>query len=329
MNVLVLGGSIFLGRHLVDALLEGGHRVTTFARGVHPAPERASVARVLGDRTNDLSPLVPDGWDAVVDVCGYVPRVVRASVRHLAAAGRYAFVSSISVYDSKQAELDENSPTPALHRETETVDGETYGPLKAACERVVTDGFGERALVFRPGLIVGPFDASDRFTYWVERGARGGEMLAPAPPEHGVQFVDVRDVAAFVVRALEMHLAGTYNVTSEPQDHTFGDVVEAVCRAGNGNARTTWVDERFLEQHGVEPWSELPLWIPESMGEAGFNHVSVASARRDGLTFRPLATTVADTLTWTHTLDPHRTRKAGLDPEREQELLAAWHAPHA
>ena len=274
MNVLVLGGTVFLGRHVVDELLGHGARVTTFTRGAHPEPALPSVTRLHGDRTAALDALPRDGWDAVIDTCGFVPRVVSASAEHLQAAGRYLFVSTISVYDTTQPAIDESSPLASPVPPTETVDAQSYGPLKVLCENAVADVFGARCAVVRPGLIVGPYDPTDRFTYWVERGARGGAMLLPAPPEAHVQFVDVRDVATFIVRALYAAYSGTYNVTSPPGTLTFATLPRPCRLAAAANARPVWVDPDFLESHGVEPWSDLPLWLPESLGERGMSNVS-------------------------------------------------------
>jgi 2'-hydroxyisoflavone reductase len=327
VRVLVLGGGVFLGRHLVAALLARGHDVTTFTRGRHPIDGGPSVTRLVGDRERDLSPVSRDGWDAVVDTCGFVPRVVRASAEHLRAAGRYAFVSSISVYDAKRPEVREDSPRQSLPQGTdpnaETVDGDTYGPLKASCEDAVRDVFGDRALIVRPGLIVGPHDPTDRFTYWPERAARGGTILAPAPPGRYAQFVDARDLARFIVAALDAHMSGDVNVTGAARMTTMGDVVDSARALAGVPSDVCWVDDAFLERHGVEPWSELPLWIPDSLGLLGFSNADVSHALAWGLQFRPLAATMADTLAWVQTLPADRTRKAGLSAEREAALLEA------
>lgn len=327
MRVLLLGGGIFLGRHLIDALLARGHQVTTFTRGRRPIPGDGAVVRLTGDRDGDLAAIGHGDWDAVIDTCGYVPRVVRQSVEHLREAGRYAFVSTVSVYDDKLPEPHEDHPVqPFDEITTETVDGETYGPLKAACEAVVREAFGHRALIVRPGLIVGPHDPSDRFTYWVERGARGGTIVAPAPPERFVQFVDARDLAAFAVRALEDGRAGTVNVTGLANHTTMGNVVAAVTEAGAGDAELCWVDDDFLLQHEVEPWMGLPLWLPASLGLEGFSNTNVRRALDWGLALRPLRETVADTLAWVRALPAERERKAGIDSQREAKIVAAWRA---
>jgi nucleoside-diphosphate-sugar epimerase len=330
VNVLLLGGGVFLGPHLIDALLARGHAVTAFTRGRREVPGGALVARVTGDRDGGLDAVPRDGWDAVVDTSGYVPRIVSAAAQRFASAGRYAFVSTISVYDDRLPEAREDSPVQALSDgvdpATETVDGATYGPLKAACEAVVRDAFEERALVVRPGLIVGPLDPSDRFTYWPERAARGGAILAPGPPERYVQFIDVRDLAALIVRALEHGRAGTVNATGPPHATTMGDVVGASRASAATQSEVVWVDDAFLEREGVEPWTGLPLWIPASLGLEGFSNANVERALSWGMTLRPLAQTTADTLAWVRTLPGQRERKAGISPEREAELVTAWRA---
>jgi 2'-hydroxyisoflavone reductase len=327
VNVLVLGGGVFLGRHLVASLLARGHRVTTFTRGQHAIEPAPGLRSLTGDRGGGLSAVPRDGWDAVVDTCGFVPRVVRASAEHLRDAGRYAFISSISVYDETRPELREDSPRKPLPAgtdpTTETVDGEGYGPLKALCEDVVSESFGERALLVRPGLIVGPHDPSDRFTYWPERAARGGTILAPAPPDRYVQFVDARDLADAIANALEDGRSGDVNVTGAPRTTTMGDVIDAARSVAGIPSDVRWVDDAFLVRGGVEPWTELPLWIPDSLGLAGFTNADVSRALAWGLSFRPLRETLADTLAWSRTLPQDRTRKAGLPPEREAELLEA------
>ncbi len=330
MNVLLLGGGVFLGRHLIDALLERGHAVTTYTRGVRAVPGGDAVTRLTGNREGALDDLPADGWDAVVDTSGYLPRFVRASAQRLAGAGRYAFVSSVSVYDEAHPAPDESAPVagipPDLDPEMGSVDGRSYGPYKAACEAAVRETFGDRALIVRPGLIVGPYDPTDRFTYWPERFLSEGDVLAPAPAQRAVQFVDVRDVAAFTVRALEDGRGGNVNVTSPPDAVTMGEVVYGSRAASESEADVAWVDETFLEREGVEPWTGLPLWLPESLGLPGLTNANVDRALGWGMTLRPLATTIADTLAWVRTLPRDRERKAGITAEREAELLQAWRA---
>jgi 2'-hydroxyisoflavone reductase len=329
MKLLILGGTVFLGRHLVDAGLARGHAVTLFNRGQHNAELYPEVEKLRGDRDGGLDVLRGRRWDVVIDTCGYVPRVVRASAELLSGAvERYVFISSISVYPSfRRPGLDETAPVGTLgDPSVEEVTGETYGPLKALCEQAAEAALPGRALVIRPGLIVGPHDPTDRFTYWPVRVARGGEVLAPGQPGRHTQFVDARDLAEWTVRMVEGGRTGTFNATGPAEPLVFGELLDA-CRAASGGARITWVDEAFLAEHEVGPWIELPLWVPESDADTlGFSDVSVARALDAGLSFRPLADTVRDTLAWAMELPSDRAWRAGLKPEREAELLTAWHA---
>lgn len=327
MRLLILGGTVFLGRHLVSAALSAGHTVTTFTRGEHPASLPASVEQLRGNRDSDLSALRGRQWDAVIDTSGYFPREVVSSTEILAGAvGHYTFISSISAYaDFQRAGMTEDAPLGALDDPTvEEITGETYGPLKALCERAVEAAMPGRALVIRPGLIVGPYDPTDRFTYWAHRIAAGGDVLAPGRPERVVQFIDARDLAEWALRLAERQTVGVYHATGPAAPLPFGALLDA-CQTVSGGARLTWVSEPFLEERKVAAWSELPLWIPESSAShAGFCRVDCAKAMGAGLTFRPLEQTVRDTLAWAATLPADRAWHAGLTREREAELLAAW-----
>ncbi len=336
MKLLILGGTVFLGRALADTALAGGHMVTLFNRGQHHAELYPEVEKLRGDRDSDLAALRGRRWDAVIDTCGYVPRVVRASAELLAdAVDQYTFISSISVYPHfKRAGLDESAEVGVLaDPAVEVVDAETYGPLKALCEQAAEQALPGRVLNIRPGLIVGPHDYSDRFTYWVQRVSQGGEVLAPGRPERHTQFIDVRDLAEWTLRMIEGRQTGTYNATGPDEPLTISRLLD-VCRdVSQSDARFTWVDEDFLAEHEVGAWIELPLWIPESDPDmVGFADVDCSKAIAAGLTFRDLAATVHDTLIWNATRSgqadaPSRAihPPAGLAPEREAELLRAWH----
>jgi len=324
MNLLILGGTVFLGRSLVDAAQARGHRVTLFNRGRSNPGVFPDLETIHGDRSSDLDKLHGRRWDAVIDTCGYVPRIVRASARALAgSAGSYTFISSLSVYADTSIPADESSPVGKLEDETvETVDGGTYGPLKALCEQAVQAEFAGRALILRPGLIVGPYDPSDRFTYWPHRIAQGGEVLAPGRPERRIQFIDARDLAEWTIRMLENGKGGVFNADSPPGMHTLGGLLETCKRVANSDARLTWVSESFLHEEGVEMWSELPVWVPESDAEyAGFFEIAVNKALEQGLSFRPLADTVRDTLAWDAARPSETKLRAGLSRAREAELL--------
>lgn len=323
MKILILGGTIFLGRHTVEVALARGHEVTLFNRGQRNPDLFPNVEKLRGDRNGDLSALRGRKWDAVVDTCGYVPRLVRASAELLAqAVERYVFISSISVYREldKAPGLDEVSPVGKLEDETvEEITGETYGPLKALCEQAAEAALPGLALNIRPGLIVGPHDPTDRFTYWPVRVARGGEVLAPDGPNWQTQVIDVRDLAEWTIRLVEAKAAGVFNATGPDYALTFGQLLDE-CKAVSGSeARFVWVDGKLLLEAGVQPWSELPLWR-----SGGDMTVSVSKAIANGLTFRPLADTIRDTLAWGATRSSDHEWRAGMKREREEEVLKLW-----
>jgi nucleoside-diphosphate-sugar epimerase len=259
-----------------------------------------------------------------VDTCGYVPREIRESGAVVPGVNVYAFVSSLSAHiDTVRPHATEDDD---VHRppfpETEEVTGDTYGPLKVACEQEVRRLFGDRALVVRPGLIVGPHDPTDRFT-WVRRVARGGEVLAPGPPSYPVQWIDARDLAGFILTMCEASTCGTFSAVTPAGAHTMGEVLEACRTASGSDAELTWVDREFLDEHGIEAWSDLPLWIPQL---PGFNLCDPSRAIVAGLTTRdPAGETVADTLSWDRERVQTWPMDAGLAPEREHELLESWH----
>ncbi|MBA4179332.1 MAG: epimerase [Anaerolinea sp.] len=331
MKFLVLGGTVFLGRHIVEAARERGHEVTLFNRGQSNPGLFSNVPAIHGDRTADLSGLEGGRWDAVIDVAGYVPRVVRMSAEVASRVARhYTFISTISVFAGFAARgMDESAPVGSLDDpSTETVDGETYGPLKALCEQAAEAAMPGRTLVIRPGLIVGPHDPSDRFTYWPHRIAEGGEVLAPDDPRYETQLIDVRDLAEWTVRMVEARATGPYNATGPATTLTLDEVMQT-CRIVSGSvARFTWVPEKFLRDAGVAPWAELPLWVGGGDEMAGFGAIDCRKATAAGLTFRPLAVTVRDTLAWGATRPPGPL-KAGLTREKEAELLERWHALEA
>ena len=332
MKVLVIGGTRFLGRHLVEALLARHHEVTLFNRGRTAPGLFEPVEEIHGDREQQLDRLAGRRWDAVIDTCGYLPRVVRAACDALhGAVDRYLFVSSISVYERfDSSQIDEDAPLATLDDPTVEDVAAHYGALKAACEREVQAAFGDNALVVRPGLIVGPFDPTGRFTYWPQRLAAGGEVLAPGQPGDPVQFIDVRDLAEWIVRALTRGPGGAYNATGPAASLHFGAFIAGCIKALQADPAPTitWCDETFLLGQDVKPWTELPLWVPAA--EQGIHRVSIQRALDTGLAFRPLAATVTDTLAWVRS--PQSTApggayaNVGLASSREASLLAAWHA---
>ncbi len=335
MRLLILGGTLYLGRHVVESALAHGHQVTLFNRG-RTGPELfPGVECLRGDRDGDLTALSGRRWDAAIDTSGYLPRQVDASATLLAGAlERYCFVSSISVYaDSAHAGLSEGDAVQTLPAGApEVLDGASYGALKAMCETALEGRLPGRALIVRPGLIVGPHDATDRSAYWPRRLARGGEVLAPGRPGRPVQLIDARDLADWIVRLCEAGAVGTLNATGPAARLTMAAYLEACREVGGTDARFTWVDESFLLERDVAPYTELPLWVPD-MARA-FGSVSTARAQAAGLTFRPLARTLADTLAWDRSLPagPRVSRTLvpmppGLAAERERALLDAWHDP--
>jgi 2'-hydroxyisoflavone reductase len=327
VRLLVLGGTKFLGRAVVEAALAGGHDVSTFTRGRTNPDLFPEAERLHGDRDGDLRALEGKRWDAAVDTSGYVPRVVRASAELLRdSVGQYTFVSSGSVYADHSRRNDEGSALAELEDPaTEDVERD-YGGLKVACERVVGTTYGDRGLVVRAGLIVGPHDPTGRFTYWPARIARGGDVLAPEPRDARVQLIDVRDLAEWILRMAEAGRGGVYNAVGPEPRPTMEELLETCRTVANPAAHLVWVEGAFLVERGVGEWMDMPLWIagPEY---GAFMDVDVSRAVAAGLTFRPLAETVRATLEWARTDEQGGLRDdAGLAPEREAELLAAWRA---
>jgi 2'-hydroxyisoflavone reductase len=322
VKLLAIGGTRFSGRALTGLALEHGHDVTVFHRGTGEDDPWPEAEHVHGDRTDGFDAIAGRSFDAVIDLCGYVPRELRASTSAFADAGRYVFISSLSVHrdDVRPAATEDDDVHQPPFPDTEEITDETYGPLKVASEHVVVDAFGDRATVVRPGLIAGPHDPTDRFTYWVHRVAAGGEMLAPGPPEYDVQWIDARDLAAFVLLLVERGIGGTYSVVAPPV--SIRRLLTACRDVSGSDAELTWVSRSFLEEHAVEPWGELPLWIPEF---PGFNRFDASRAVAAGLETRPVEDTVRDTLEWDRKRPREGEMSAGLTPAREDELLAAWH----
>ena len=318
MHVLILGGTRFVGRAVVDAALERGDIVTLFNRGRTNPGLYPQVETITGDRTGDLSALAVRDWDAVVDVAAYDPEVVRRSVRALAgAAGRYVFVSTLSVYADHGVRQVEGAPVIPLSAGTPADD--LYGARKAAAEAIVTEAFGERSLITRAGLIVGPHDPTDRFAYWPRRVARGGRILAPGDPADPVQFVDVRDLGGWLVEGARRGLRGVFNVTGEPTP--FGQFLDE-CLAGSGSPDTVlqWIPAARLLAAGVDPWMGIPLWVSAPGWEAA-NDADVSRALAAGLRLRPVAETIRATLAWDLVRGGPEPGQEGLSREREEDLL--------
>ena len=341
MRILIIGGTEFLGRHLVECALARGHHVTIFNRGRHNNEIHAGVERLRGDRRFDLNILGSRRWECVIDTCGYTPSDVRATAKALkGAVGHYTFISTLSVYEDYSVKgVDEDGALKTISEqslreaeETELKDpiiaanyGAAYGPLKALCEQAIEEEMPGRVLNVRSGLIAGPYDYTDRFTYWPRRLAQGGEVLAPGRPQRQVQFIDARDLSAWIISMAEQRKAGAFNASGPDYTLSMRDVLEQCgCVAGT-EPQFVWVSDEFLLEAGVAPWSELPLWIPENIPElAGFLSVNCAKAIAAGLTFRPLADTVRETVAWINAMPERSEPRAGIGREREAELLRDW-----
>ena len=324
MKILILGGTKFLGRHLVDAALARGHEVTLFNRGKTNPTLFPNIETITGDREHDIEKLSGREWDAVIDVAGYFPRIVRLSAQELErAVKRYVFISSISVYAGFQKiGINESDPVGKLEDESvEEITGETYGPLKALCEKTVEEIYGDRAIIIRPGLIVGPHDPTDRFTYWPMRVKRGGDLIAPDRPAAPIQVIDVRDLSEFIVRLIEDDASGIYNATGPDHELTLGALLNASKQVSGSAATFQWASQDFLQEHEVAPWSDLPVWIPDTGEDAGFSRIDVSKAINAGLTFRPLEDTIRDTIAWAETRPGDHEWRAGLKPDKEETLL--------
>ncbi len=339
MKLLIIGGTVFLGRHLAEIALSKGHDVTIFNRGTRDDAIRPGIERLKGDRRHDLTALLGRRWDAAIDTCGYVPSAVSATTKLLKdSIEHYTFVSSQSVYANyDQTGIDERYEVQELTddqiTQAEAIEpagkviavsyGQMYGGLKALCERAAEIEMPGRTLCIRAGLIVGPLDYSDRFTYWVRRIAAGGEVLVPGKPERPVQLIDVRDLASWMIIMAEKRQAGVFNATGPKSKLSFRKLLNDCRDASNGDARFTWVNDEFIKSMNVSGWSELPLWLPAEDNIDNFFSVNCSKAISQGLSFRPAIETARDTLTWDNVRTG--TLNAGLSRERELELLRAWH----
>jgi 2'-hydroxyisoflavone reductase len=337
LNILVLGGTGFLGPHFVEAARAKGHKLTLFNRGkTNPTrfdgEEFKDIEQLHGDRKTDMKAL--EGrrrWDAVLDTSAYIPADVARSTKLLAKrVDQYLLVSTISVYAKMDTpNQDETAPLAQLADPTVTeVTGDTYGGLKALCEKAAEQEMPGHVTVVRPGLIVGPGDNTDRFTYWPARADRGGEILGPGSASDPTQFIDVRDLAAFLLHVIEQRAFGTFNADAPAGKLTMGELLSTSQRVAAKPSTITWVPAAFLDKQQVSAWQDMPVWIPPEGEYAGFGRVSSAKAQAAGLTYRPLDTTVADTLAYWRALPEERRAKpkAGLAPEREAAVLKAWHA---
>jgi 2'-hydroxyisoflavone reductase len=339
MHILILGGTGFTGPHQVRYALARGHKVTVFNRGkTHPGELPKEVEQLIGDRNGQLDALKGRKWDVVIDNPTTLPVWVRDAAQILKGnVDRYVFISTISVYsDTTKPGRDENTAlakytgADAMKETLATLRASNlglYGPLKVLSEQEAEKWFPGKALIIRPGLIVGPGDPTDRFTYWPVRIDRGGEILAPGDPSDPVQFIDARDLAEWTIRMVEQGATGIYNATGPRSLLTVAEMLYGIKAVTTSDAHFTWVDADFLEAQKVAPWGDMPVWVPPRGDEAGFTQISIKRALEKGLTFRPLAVTARDTLDWFRTLPADRQAKlgAGIAPQRETEVLAAWH----
>jgi len=339
LRILILGGTGFTGPYQVRYALSRGHKVTTFNRGkTHPGELPNEVEQLIGDRNGQLDALKGRKWDIAIDNPTTLPAWVRDAAQILKGnVDRYVFISTVSVYADTNNGVDETAPLakydgPDAYKETleamKASGYKTYGPLKALSEKETEEWFPGKTLIIRPGLIVGPRDETDRFTYWPVRIDRGGEVLAPGTSGDPVQFIDARDLAEWTIRMVENRETGIYNATGPTKPLGIGNMLDEIKGALRSDAKFTWLPAEFLKQQKVEAWSDMPVWAGDELGLA---RTKIDRARAKGLTFRPLAETARDTLAWFKSLPQDRQSKlhAGLTPEREAEALAAWKKQHA
>ncbi len=329
-SILILGGTGFLGPHVVTAAQARGHTLTLFNRGkTHPGLF-PNVEKLQGDRDGKLDALKGRTWDAVVDTSGYVPRIVKMSAELLAPSVKhYIFISTISVYDADRIpNADETAPLLKLADPTNEVVRENYGALKAACEAAAEVAMPGRVANIRPGLIIGPGDPTGRFSHWPTRMAEGGEVLVPGDGTTPVQYVDGRDLGNWIVRCVEDNTTGIYNALGPETKQTMKEAMEACNRAAGNKAQLTWVPNDFLTKQNVSGWQDMPMWIDLS-DMPGFGTMVNKKAVAKGLQFRPLEDTAKDTLAWLETLPPDekaKARSSGIKRDKEEAVLAAWKA---
>jgi 2'-hydroxyisoflavone reductase len=340
LRILFLGGTGFTGPHQVRYALSRGHKVTVFNRGkTHPGELPKEAEQLIGDRNGQLDALKGRTWDVAIDIPTSIPVWVRDAAQILKGnVDRYVFISTISVYsDNSKPGMDETGPLAKYEgadamKETQATlkasNYRLYGPLKALSEAEAEKWFPGKTLIIRPGLIVGPGDESDRFTYWPVRLARGGEILAPGNPTDPVQFIDARDLAEWTIRMAEQGTTGIFNATGPKSTLTMAQMLDGIMKVTKAGAQLTWVDADFLAAQKVSAWSDMPVWVPPRGDEVGFSRISIKKALDKGLTFRSVPDTAQATLDWFRKQPAERqaTLRAGIKPEREVEVLAAWHA---
>jgi 2'-hydroxyisoflavone reductase len=330
-KILVLGGTNFLGPHVVDAAIARGHVVTLFNRGKTNPGLYPNLEKLRGDRDGHLEALQGRDWDVVIDPSGFVPRIVTASAELLAPhVGHYVFISTISVYHRDNVVGDdETAPLETIADPTNEDVKTNYGALKALCEQAAERAMPGRVANIRPGLIVGPGDPTGRFTHWPWRASQGGEMIGPGDGTTPTQWIDGRDLGAWIVKVVEDRTVGVYNAFGPATRTTMKTALDACNQASGGKAQITWVDGDFLTKHEVQGWSEMPMWIDNKGDDAGFGTMKNDRAIAKGLAFRPCLDTARDTLAWLATLPADqqaKMRSSGIKPDKEASVLAAWHA---
>ncbi len=328
-TILILGGTGFLGPHIARAALARGHTITLFNRGKTNPQLFPDVEKLHGDRDGQLDALHGRRWDAVVDDTAYVPRIVKLSADVLAPnVGRYVLISTISVYkDLDKVGADESAPLETIDDPTSEDVKKNYGALKALCERAAEAAYPGKLATIRPGLIVGPGDPTGRFSHWPSRLAAGGEVIGPGDGTTPVQWIDVRDIGAWIVHVIEQQTTGTFTALGPSPGQPMKQVLDACNAAGGNRAQVTWVDAKFLADHGLEGWRDLPMWLDNHGDAAGFGTMANARALAAGLTLRPILDTAKATLAWLDSLPPdERAKKAssGIARDKEIEILAAW-----
>ena len=339
LRILILGGTGFIGPHQVDYALARGHQVTVFNRGRQGNPWAGKVEELIGDRNaGDLAALAGRTWDVCIDNPTSLPFWVRDAGKALAGkVAQYVFISTISVYAKNDKPADESDtlevykggdPLAVTPQGFAADVGGLYGPMKAASEAEAHRQFGAAVTILRPGLIVGPGDPTDRFTYWPARLARGGDVLAPGDGTDPVQIIDARDLAEWTIRLCEQRTFGDFNATGPARELTMRTMLDGIGKAVKADARLVWVSEKFLDANQVSAWSDMPVWVPGHGDSAGFHRRDIRRALAAGLTFRPIGTTAADTLAWFKEQPADRQAKlrAGLAADREAALLAKWKA---
>lgn len=330
MRILILGGTVFLGRHMTEVLLSRGHEVTLFNRGQQNARLFPAVEKLRGNRDGNLSALASRSWDAVVDTCGFFPRQVEATAERLrSCAPRYAYISSVNQYaDFCIPGINEAHPSDTMILSPDSpLTPVTYGPLKAACEEIVRRVYHDSALILRPGCMIGPYDQAHRFTYWVRRTAMGGPMLVPGRPEQPWQVVDVRDVAEWLARMIEMGRTGTYNVVGARKPYTAQTLIDELAVGLNSIAQPIWTGTNFLRSvTGGERWLDLAEWANLTQKWTHLYAIDNTRAINESLRFRPLADTARDVRAWLAKQAPRDADMLDLDHERN--LLQAWEHQH-